>query len=407
MTSTSPLRIVHYVPGIRLEQGGVVRAILDWCTVFAARGHQVTLLTYQGNDVPREWLFPRPGNPVAKVIPPPRQIFGKPLGDEALKTAEAAIAAADVLHLHAPWLDGNRQLADIARRHGVPYVVTLHGMLDDWSMAQRPIKKRLYMMFQGRRFLAAAARVHCTAEAELSQSKRWFTNDRTAVLPYLVELTAFADLPGPEAGLARVPAALRDRPKVLFLSRLHEQKGIDIAIESAAALRASGQDFALLIAGSGEPTYEQQMRDLVAKLGLRDHVVFLGLVTGEEKISLYRAADVFVLPTRHENFGLVLTEAMACGTPVVTTHGTDIWRELREQAGQRVVDQNTPKDIAAAVGELLGKSRDERAVIGSKGRAWVFNTLAVEPLARKYEELYRGLTPSPGTPGEGGGGGRF
>jgi glycosyltransferase involved in cell wall biosynthesis len=418
MSSNSPLRLVHYVPGIRLEQGGVVRAILDWCTVFAARGHQVTLLTYQGNDVPREWLAGRPGNPIAKVIQPPRQVFGKPLGDEALKTAEEAIATADVLHLHAPWLDGNRQLADIARRHNVPYVVTLHGMLDDWSMAQRPIKKRLYMMFQGRRFLAQAACVHCTAEAELAQSKRWFTNDRTAVQPYLIELTAFAERPGPEAGLALVPVALRDRPKVLFLSRLHEQKGIDIAIGAAAAMRDAGQNFALLIAGNGEPTYEQQMRDLVAKLGLRDHVVFLGLVTGEEKISLYRAADVFVLPTRHENFGLVLTEAMACGTPVVTTHGTDIWRELREQAGQRVVDQNAPKGIASAVMELLGKSTEERASVGSRGRAWVFNTLAVEPLAQKYEELYRGVArqltspvaegphaPSPGTPGEGRGGG--
>jgi glycosyltransferase involved in cell wall biosynthesis len=241
----------------------------------------------------------------------------------------------------------------------------------------------------------------------LAQSTRWFTNDRTVILPYLVELTAFADLPGPEAGLTLLPAALRDRPKMLFLSRLHEQKGIDIAINAAAVMRDSGRNFALLIAGSGEPTYEQQMRDLVAKLGLRDHVVFLGLVTGVDKISLYRAADVFVLPTRHENFGLVLTEAMACGTPVVTTHGTDIWRELREQAGQRVVDQNTPKEIASAVGDLLARSPEDRAAIGSRGRAWVFNTLAVEPLAQKYEELYRGvcLSPSPGTPGEGRGGG--
>jgi hypothetical protein len=94
MSSNPQLRLVHYVPGIRLEQGGVVRAILDWCTVFAARGHQVTLLTYQGNDVPREWLDGRAGNPVAKVIPPPRQVFGKPLGNEALRSAEEAVAAA-------------------------------------------------------------------------------------------------------------------------------------------------------------------------------------------------------------------------------------------------------------------------------------------------------------------------
>src|SRR5207248_2150044 len=116
--------------------------------------------------------------PIAKVIPPPREIPGKPLGAEALQIAEASIRDADILHLHGPWLDGNRQLAEIARRYGVPYIVTLHGMLDDWSMSQRAIKKRLYMMLWGKRFLDRAACVHCTAAAELAQARRWFSNPR-------------------------------------------------------------------------------------------------------------------------------------------------------------------------------------------------------------------------------------
>src|SRR5213593_666988 len=113
--SPRSLRIVHYVPGIRLEQGGVVRAILDWCTVFAFRGHEMTLIAYQGNDIPREWFEGHPGNPVAEVVPPPLAVPGKPLGAEALRAADEAIGKADVLHLHGPWLDGNRQLAAIAR----------------------------------------------------------------------------------------------------------------------------------------------------------------------------------------------------------------------------------------------------------------------------------------------------
>jgi glycosyltransferase involved in cell wall biosynthesis len=385
---SSPLRIVHYVPGIRLEQGGVVRAVLDWCTVFAARGHQITLLAYQGNDIPREWLTRSAGSPIARVIPSPREIPGKPLRAEALHIAETTIAQADVLHLHAPWLDGNRQLAAITRRHRVPYIVTLHGMLDDWSMTQRGVKKRLYMALWGRRFLDRAACVHCTAEAELAQARRWFANPATAVLPYLVELTAFAQLPGPEMGLALLPPAHRNKSKILFLSRLHEQKGIDILIRAAAALRDGGVDFALLIAGNGEPGYERQLHELVDQLKLRDSVAFLGLVTGPQKISLYQAADVFVLPTRHENFGLVLTEAMACGTSVVTTRGTDIWQELYQAGG--VIAENTPAGIAAGVRGLLEK-RSELPALGARGRAWVFQTLAVEPLAERYERLYRQL----------------
>src|SRR5207302_1520557 len=109
---------------------------------------------------------------------------------------------------------------------------------------------------------------------------------------------------------------------------------------------------------------------------------FLGLVTGAQKLSLYQSVDLFVLPTRHENFGLVLTEAMACGTPVVTTKGTDIWRELETAGG--VIAENTPPAIATAVRSLLEKPQ-ELPTLGKRARAWVFETLAVEPLAQRYE----------------------
>lgn len=384
----SRLRIVHYVPGIRLEQGGVVRAVLDWCTVFAARGHHVTLIAYQGNDIPRQWLNGEPGKPVARVVPPPRALPGKPLGDAALKIAEETIRDSDVLHLHGPWLDGNRQLAAIARRLNVPYVLTLHGMLDDWSMTQRGLKKRLYMRLWGRKFLAAAAYVHCTAEVERSQSARWFENPRAIVLPYIVELSAFEHLPGPELGLQCFPPDRRAGSKLLFLSRLHEQKGIDILIRAVARLRDAGLDFTLVIAGTGETSYVREMHALVAQLNLRDRVIFVGLITGQQKLSLFQAADLFVLPTRHENFGLVLTEAMACGTPVLTSTGTDIWREL-ETAGGTIAPRNTPPDVADAMRDLLTKPREVLAEMGKRGRAWVFETLAVEPLLARYEALYR------------------
>lgn len=384
MQPSQPLRIVHYVPGIRLEQGGVVRAILDWCTVLAVRGHQLTLITYQGNDIPREWFDAQPRSPLAKVVPPPLALPGKPLGAAALRTAEAAIAHADVLHLHGPWLDGNRQLAAIARRLRVPYIVSLHGMLDEWSMAQRAIKKRLYMTLWGREFLRAAACVHCTADAELSQSSRWFDNPRAAVLPYLVELTAFEQLPA--HAIPQPPSS--EGPTLLFLSRLHEQKGIDILIHAAAKLRDAGVAFTLLVAGTGEPYYAREMADLVEHFNLQDRVQFVGLVTGQRKILLYQSADLFVLPTRHENFGLVLIEAMACGTAVLTTRGTDIWREL-QAAGGTIATENTPAGIASALRSLLNEPRQELAALGARGRAWVFESLAVEPLLKRYETLYR------------------
>jgi glycosyltransferase involved in cell wall biosynthesis len=378
LTKSQTLSIVHYLPDVRLEQGGeggqgnIAKAVLDWCEVFAARGHRVTLITVDPKDVPADWLNQQPGKP---LIAAPQQ-------------AEAIIRQADLLHLHAPWLSENRQFAKLAGRHGVPYLVTIHGILDDWSMSQRSLKTKISLKLQGRRFLNAAATIHCTTAGELQQASKWFDNPKTVVLPYLVDMKPFENLPGPQSALTMLPPQHRDVQKILFLSRLHEKNGVDILIRAAAVLHDQNKSFVLLIAGSGDPTYERHLKKLTADLKLTDHVHFLGQVTGVERLSLFQSADLFVLPTQHENFGLVLIEALACGTPVITTRGADIWPQLQE-AGAVITDR-TPPAIAAAIIDLLSNPANLKS-IGLRGRQWAFDHLAFDPLVKKYETLYSDL----------------
>ena len=163
MTQSQPLSIVHYVPAIRLADGGVARAILDWCSVLSSRGHRMTLIVRQPGDTPADWLNDAANsNPRAIVVPTPRWP-GQPINATIIKLAHKAITTADVLHLHGPWLPGNRQFANIARLRGIPYLVSTHGFLDDWSMQQKPLKKKLFMSLFGRRFMNHAAAIHCTA----------------------------------------------------------------------------------------------------------------------------------------------------------------------------------------------------------------------------------------------------
>jgi glycosyltransferase involved in cell wall biosynthesis len=368
-----------------MAQGGVVRAILDWCTIFAERGHHVTLLTYGPDDLPKEWLAKTPGIPHAIIIPPPT-LPGKLLGSQAKRVADEALQNADVLHLHGPWVDGNRQIANLARRRKLPYLVSTHGMLGDWGMLRRSTKKKLYLSLFGRRVLDHAAAIHCTAEAEWREASKWFNNRHKAILPYLVDLKAFENLPGPESGLSLLPANRRGEPRILYLGRLHEQKGVDLLIEAAALLAKMDTPFILMLAGNGEAQYERYLHNLTAKLNLQDRLFFLGLITGQQKISLYQCADLFVSPTRFENFGLVLIEALACGTPVVTTKGTNIWDEVQNADG--IIADSTPQALATAIHDLL-KKPEELPARGRQGRAWAFKALAVEPLARRYEDLYR------------------
>lgn len=381
---TSRVKIAQYMSAFRLADGGVVRAVLDITTVLAARGHELTVLTWDASDIPDAW---RAGDGPVRVVPLPR-----PRGPVGLlpgagrEVAAAALADADVLHLHTPWDPVNRQMAALARRLGLPYVLTVHGMLDDWCMAQRGPKKRLYLALGGRRLLDHAAAVHCTAEAERDQARKWFRNDRIAVVPCVCDLEPFRDLPGPGPAREAFPPAATDRPVLLFLSRLHEKKGVPVLLDAAARLRERGRDVQLLLAGTGEDAYVRRLREQTARLQLDDRVHFLGLVVGTEKVSLFQRADLFLLPTSQENFGFVLIEALAAGTPAVTTRGVDIWAELERSGGACVVDQS-PDAFADAVEVLLDDpARRER--MGRAGRDWVLRTFDPDVVAAGYERMY-------------------
>jgi glycosyltransferase involved in cell wall biosynthesis len=378
----APLVITHFIPIVRLADGGVVRSVLDWCRLLALRGHQVTLLTCDATDVPREWLSKQAGLPYAVVLPPPDRI-GR-LSSTAQRVAQRFVESADTLHLHGLWLPSNHQLARMARRGGVPYVLTIHGMLDDWSTSQRWFKKRVFHGLLGRRFIQQAARVHCTAVDEQRQAAPWLGNVPVTVLPCLVDLEPYRHLAAP----AR--AVQNSSPKLLILSRLHPQKGIDLLIDSIAELRRRHCPVQLLIAGEGEPGYEASLKMQVSRLGL-DGVKFLGLVTGSDKLALFQSADLFVLPTSQENFGLALIEAAACGTPLLTTRGVDIWQEL-QSAGAMIADR-TATAFADAIEQLLG-DREQLQEKGRFAREWVFRTLDFEHLLPECEKFYESVISS-------------
>lgn len=380
---TDPLRCTHYLARLRLSEGGVVRMVLNLCSALAAAGHHVTLVTAEAGDVPREWSTGRAGLPVVVQLPALRR---KVRAGAALSGIRQVLADHHVLHLHTPWDWVNLRFARFAHAANVPYVVTAHGMLDDWSIAHHRLRKSLYLTLAGRRFLERAARVHCTGEVEAAQSAARFPAGRAAVVPLLLDMDAYRELPGPELARRAFPAAAPPGHKVLFISRLVRGKGLELLIDAAALLRDRAVPFTLLIAGEGKPDYRAALERQVAQHRLADRVAFLGMVNGVEKVSLYEAADVVVLASEHENFGFIVPEAMACRTPSVTTRGVGIWPEL-QRAGATIVEP-TASAIADAVEALLSDP-GRRRELGERGRHWVMDALAPEKLTRQYEALYR------------------
>lgn len=360
------LHVVHYLPAVRLADGGVVRAVLDLCALTAARGHRATLLAFDGTDVPG-------GQPMVALSGKP--LTGGLLPSAALDEVRTALFGASFLHLHGPWDPAHVQLVRAARMAGIPYGVTAHGMLDDWSMAQKALKKRLFLALFGRRLLEGGAWLHCTAEGEAAQVRRLLPWAKVVVAPLAFDARPYADLP------EKMPS---DLPRVLFLSRLHPKKGAEKLIEACAILRGRGKPVALGVAGTGDADYVSRLRLLAGHH--RVEAEFLGMVTGADKVRALAMADVFALPTSQENFGLALVEAMACGAPVVTTRGVDIWPELQAAGAEILKVDADAAQWADAIATLI--DAPDRAQRGLRGRSWVTDALAPMKVAQMYETLY-------------------
>ncbi len=390
------MRIVHCMRYVRLEQGGVVRAVLDMCGALAASGHDVRMLCIDDTDVPEPWKAGGRGLPSVHRIPRPVLPATGYLPWQLARVFEP-IKDADVVHLHSAWQISNIQIGRFCRARSIPYVISVHGMLDDWCMSQRGLKKRLFMACGQRRLLERAAFVHCTAQAERDQSRKWYPGGRGRVIPLVVDLSPFREMPGPALAQNAFPPLREDRAKILFISRLHYKKGVEHLIRSADILRNRGVEASVVIAGSGDASYERRLRALVDELGLSDRVSFLGMVAGPTKISLYQASDLVVLPTSQENFGFVVFEALASGTPLITTPGVDTWPEVEASGGGLIVAQD-PAKIADAIGLLLADT-GRRSLMGESGRAWALRELDPALVVQRFVEMYADAMKGPGASG--------
>lgn len=377
------MKCLHVLRSVRFESGGVARSVLDLCDGLTKHGLPTTLATADDTDVPKDWLrgsYASPGRPAC---------IGFVDAERELRLGEA-IRDHDVVHLHVPWEPSNLKIASLCGKLDTPYVISSHGMLDTWSMAQKSVKKRVYWWLFARRLLGGAAFVHTTAKAESDQAARWVPRGRVRAIPLLVDPRTFAAMPDkPWQKIEKFGLRETSRPRVLFMSRLHPKKGVELLIEAAALLRDRGVECDVWIAGPPhEPAYRDGLQRLIDGLGLGGVVRLLGMARGEEKWSLYRVADLFVLPTAQENFGLVLAEAMGCGLPVVTTRGVDIWQELAE--GGATIVSRSAESIADAVAGWVSRP-EERRRAAERGPAHIREWLAPERVCRAYVDAYRGL----------------
>ena len=251
------------------------------------------------------------------------------------------------------------------------------GMLEPWALSQKRLKKRLGWEIYQRHDIARSAAVHATARSEAQNLRALGVKVPIALIPHGIDIPICL----PKRPSARQDA---DGKTALFLSRIHPKKGLLELVEAWARLRA--HEWRVVIAGPDQDGYRSVVEDAVHARGLQDVFAFAGPVYGEQKAKLLAQADLFVLPTYSENFGIVIVEALAHGVPVITTTGAP-WAELPE-AGCGWWVPTGVSSLAEALSEAFALSGSALADMGIRGRALVEARYTWPAIVRMHVELY-------------------
>jgi glycosyltransferase involved in cell wall biosynthesis len=284
----------------------------------------------------------------------------------------------DLVHIHALFSYAALPAAVLAGRAGVPYIVRPLGTLNRWGMQNRRrwLKKLSFRLIESR-IMAGAAGIHYTCEQELVQASELGISGNSLIIPNAV------DLPDCEA---RPPRAENGNKAILFLSRFDRKKGLDLLIEAFARVRNQGLNAVLVLAGSGDPDLVAQLKQDAERLGIASDVVWAGFLAGDDKWAALGDADVFVLPSYSENFGVALVEALASGCPAVLSDQVGIHREI-SRAGAGLVTPCRAEDLARALLAVLTDSTLRRRM-SENGVRLARQQFSPDAVGRKLAETY-------------------
>lgn len=380
------LRVLHVVSSLDRRAGGTVTAVAGLARAQADAGARVAVVTSftHGEDLGMLGEL-RSAGVVAEAVGPVGRRLGR-WNARAQKRLSAMVTQCDVVHIHACWEEIQHRAARAASHAGKPYVFAPHGMLDPWSLSQRAWKKRLYLAMRLRRDLNHAARLHVTTRAEGDLLAPLRLTPPRLVMPNGLNLEEFARMP-PRGQWRAQRNISAEKPLVLFLGRIHPKKGFDLLIPAMAQL--TDLPWTLAIAGPDEGGYLNQVKKLISQHQLDDRVVCTGMLLGSEKFGALHDADLFVLPSYQENFGIAVVESLAAGTPVMISESVNLAHEVREGQVGDVVALN-PEAIAASLrASLTNQHAPGTEGLRSRAQAFAFERYDWRQIAPQWLNHYK------------------
>lgn len=364
------INVVHTINAFTALSGGTSSCTYDLlCALNARKDIDAQIIATKAKDG-----CPMTGHGEAWIIPvenDERTAFG--ISANLRKALEQTNA--DIYHTNGLWRYCNHAAAAVARKKHKPYVITPHGMLYPQAIAHSAWQKKLLRIALFDRDISNAACIHVTCEEEMQHIRALGFTNPVAVIANPV--------PMPEIR----PVKRSGKAVFGYLGRLHPRKQVERIIEAMALLSADEQEQCnLLIMGAGEPEYEAFLHEEVTRRGL-SNVRFAGFVEGEEKQRRLAELSALFVPSDFENFGMIIAEALSCGTPVFANTTTP-WKILND-TGCGWWRDATPGNMASIMRMLLTMEPENIDEMGAIGRQLVAERFSAEAVAQQMNELYQ------------------
>jgi glycosyltransferase involved in cell wall biosynthesis len=362
------LRTLHTVPAISVAASGPSYSVVRLCETLTDRGNETELAAL-------DWEPMRSAPCFAKFFPlglGPRNL-GLSGDMKRWIYDRARDHDFELFHSHSLWMMPNIYPGRAARRYSVPYVVSPRGTLSPWAFRSGSVVKKLFWPLVQRPALNAVTCFHATADSEYCDLRAMGFRQPVAVIQNGIDIPYLQE------------RARSSRRTLLFLGRIHPVKGVDVLLLAWEAVQVRFPEWNLRIVGPDNGGYLLQMRELADKLRL-SRVSFDGPLVGSDKWIAYRDAQLYVLPTHSENFGLSVAEALASGTPAIVSRGAP-WGGLDgKRAGWWIEVGVDP--LVACLTTALSLSETQLDTMGANGRSWMAEDFSWDTVSARMERTY-------------------
>lgn len=367
------MKILQTIAGFDMHSGGTSTCTYDLLAAMQRIEYPVDLLTLESTDLMGNgelWIKALPNDSISSY------------GYSRNMNRFLHNSDYEVYHTNGMWMHCNHETCLVARKKDKPYVITPHGMLYPNALKRSYWKKWPLIQLFFNKDVRNATCIHATCKQEMENIRLFGYQGAVAIIPNPAVVPSYADSLFDEKAQSFMAC---NRPKRFgFLGRLHPRKKVENLFYGVSLLKDM-QDMELVIMGKGDERYELFLREEVKRLGLKN-VIFAGFVNGKAKYEQLASFSALFVPSDFENFGMIITEALSVGTPVMASLGTP-WEELNTHHCGWWKDR-TPENIADVMSDILNMPSEELIAMGKNGIELVKSYYTAENVALKMKQLY-------------------